>query len=109
MAGSAFKAERQTAARVQCSGSVAHLKGGMQVPMADENPDPATSQGKPQGKAHEKAEAKRPLSAAAQRALAEAAQRRAERDRQPSPGAKEYGGPSGPDPTRYGDWEKKGL
>ncbi|HEY5965788.1 MAG TPA: DUF1674 domain-containing protein [Xanthobacteraceae bacterium] len=77
--------------------------------MADENPDPATSQGKPQGKAHEKAEAKRPLSAAAQRALAEAAQRRAERDRQPSPGAKEYGGPSGPEPTRYGDWEKKGL
>jgi len=22
---------------------------------------------------------------------------------------KEIGGPSGPDPTRYGDWEKKGI
>lgn len=22
---------------------------------------------------------------------------------------KEIGGPSGPEPTRYGDWEKKGL
>ena len=23
--------------------------------------------------------------------------------------AKEIGGPSGPEPTRYGDWEKKGI
>jgi len=23
--------------------------------------------------------------------------------------AKEYGGPSGPEPTRYGDWERKGI
>ncbi|MBC33936.1 MAG: hypothetical protein CMN01_04845 [Rickettsiales bacterium] len=22
---------------------------------------------------------------------------------------KEFGGPSGPEPTRYGDWEKKGI
>ena len=22
--------------------------------------------------------------------------------------AKEFGGPNGPEPTRYGDWEKKG-
>lgn len=22
---------------------------------------------------------------------------------------KEIGGPSGPEPTRYGDWEKKGI
>jgi len=22
---------------------------------------------------------------------------------------KEYGGPEGPEPTRYGDWEKKGI
>ena len=22
---------------------------------------------------------------------------------------KEYGGPKGPEPTRYGDWEKKGI
>jgi hypothetical protein len=28
----------------------------------------------------------------------------------PKPGAKpaEHGGPSGPEPTRYGDWEKNG-
>jgi len=25
-----------------------------------------------------------------------------------SPAAKEYGGPEGPEPTRYGDWEKMG-
>ena len=29
---------------------------------------------------------------------------------QPSPDkAKEVGGPSGPEPTRYGDWERKGI
>lgn len=29
--------------------------------------------------------------------------------RQPEPGAtKEIGGPSGPEPTRYGDWERNG-
>jgi hypothetical protein len=22
---------------------------------------------------------------------------------------KEFGGPSGPEPTRYGDWERKGI
>ena len=52
---------------------------------------------------------KKPLTPAAERALAEAAKRRAERDSQGVPAAKEYGGPSGPEPTRYGDWEKKGL
>jgi hypothetical protein len=52
---------------------------------------------------------KKPLTPAAERALAEAAQRRAERDQKAAPAAKEYGGPSGPEPTRYGDWEKKGL
>ncbi len=24
------------------------------------------------------------------------------------PAEKEYGGPAGPEPTRYGDWEQKG-
>jgi hypothetical protein len=52
---------------------------------------------------------KKPLTPAAERALAEAAQRRAVRDQKAAPAAKEYGGPSGPEPTRYGDWEKKGL
>ena len=49
------------------------------------------------------------LSPAAQRALAEAAERRAEAERHAAEPAKEVGGPSGPEPTRYGDWEKKGL
>jgi hypothetical protein len=52
----------------------------------------------------------KPLSPAAERALAEAAQRRAELERKAATErAKEIGGPSGPEPTRYGDWEKKGL
>jgi len=49
------------------------------------------------------------LSPAAERALAEAAQRRAETDRKTADRPKEAGGPPGPEPTRYGDWEKKGL
>jgi hypothetical protein len=49
------------------------------------------------------------LSPVAERALAEAAARRAEAERHAAEPAKEVGGPSGPEPTRYGDWEKKGL
>ena len=26
----------------------------------------------------------------------------------PTPAPKEFGGPKGPEPTRYGDWEQKG-
>jgi hypothetical protein len=49
----------------------------------------------------------RPLTAAARRALLEAAERR---DRAvATEAATEHGGPTGPEPTRYGDWEKKGL
>ena len=39
------------------------------------------------------------------RALEEAAARRAEAPEKPA----ETGGPAGPEPTRYGDWERKGL
>ena len=49
----------------------------------------------------------RPLSPAARRALEEAAARRAVEAASDAP--TEHGGPSGPEPTRYGDWEKKGL
>lgn len=49
----------------------------------------------------------RPLSEAARRALLEAAERRATASGAVAP--TEHGGPSGPEPTRYGDWEKKGL
>ncbi len=48
----------------------------------------------------------RPLSPAARRALEEAAERRAV---EAAEMALEHGGPTGPEPTRYGDWEKKGL
>lgn len=47
------------------------------------------------------------LSEAAKRALAEAAERRANESAPDL--ATEHGGPQGPEPTRYGDWEKKGL
>ena len=49
----------------------------------------------------------RPLTDAARRALAEAADRRAAAGGSNLP--TEHGGPAGPEPTRYGDWEKKGL
>jgi hypothetical protein len=44
---------------------------------------------------------------AGKRARAEADARRAAG--QPHALAPEQGGPKGPEPTRYGDWEKKGL
>lgn len=47
------------------------------------------------------------LTPEAERALAEAEARRAAAA-QPD-WAPERGGPSGPEPTRYGDWERKGL
>lgn len=49
----------------------------------------------------------RPIGAAARRALEEAEARR-----RSAPAAElppEQGGPRGQEPTRYGDWEKKGL
>ena len=49
----------------------------------------------------------RPLTDAARRALLEAAERRASGEE--SGMEPEHGGPRGPEPTRYGDWEKKGL
>ena len=48
------------------------------------------------------------LPAAAKRALAEAAERRKAAE-EAAPLPKELGGRDGPDPVRYGDWEKKGL
>jgi hypothetical protein len=53
---------------------------------------------------------RKPLSPAAQRALAEAeARRAAAQAAAPQPAAKEFQGPKGPEPTRYGDWENKGI
>jgi len=47
------------------------------------------------------------LPAAAQRALAEADARRISKELIDIP--KELGGREGPEPVRYGDWEKKGI
>jgi hypothetical protein len=52
---------------------------------------------------------RKPLPPAAQRALAEAAARRAAAEASAQPAPKEFGGPKGPEPTRYGDWENKGI
>ena len=49
----------------------------------------------------------KPLSDAARRALLEAETRR--QAATPAALPPEDGGPRGPEPTRYGDWEKKGL
>lgn len=51
---------------------------------------------------------RKPLTPAAERALAEAeARRKAAAAAAPPP--KEFQGPKGPEPTRYGDWERKGI
>jgi len=51
----------------------------------------------------------RPLPPAAERALAEAAVRRARADQEKAAPPEEIAGRGGLDPTRYGDWEVKGL
>lgn len=52
-------------------------------------------------------EAKPELPEAAKRALAEAEERRKKAKSKKAP--KELGGRDGPEPVRYGDWEKKGI
>jgi hypothetical protein len=59
-----------------------------------------------------KAAGKSKLPPEAMRALAEAEERRrkaAEQSATAKPKPKEIGGPEGPEPTRYGDWERKGI
>jgi hypothetical protein len=53
--------------------------------------------------------ARKPLTPAAQRALAEAEARRKQAEVNATAQPKEFGGPKGPEPTRYGDWERKGI
>ena len=52
---------------------------------------------------------RKPLSPAARRALAEAEARRLAAEASAKPAPKELQGPNGPEPTRYGDWENKGI
>ena len=68
--------------------------------MTDDPSRPATAVPVPERK---------PLSPAAQRALAEAEARRLAAAANAKPVAKEFQGPKGPEPTRYGDWENKGI
>jgi hypothetical protein len=51
---------------------------------------------------------RKPLSEAAKRALAEAEERR-QAQAASEPGPTELGGRKGPEPTRYGDWERNGI
>jgi hypothetical protein len=53
--------------------------------------------------------ARKPLTPAAQRALAEAEARRKAAEANATSAPKEFQGPKGPEPTRYGDWERKGI
>lgn len=55
-----------------------------------------------------KAEIEKRIREAGDRARAEADARRAAEPPQ-DPLTKEVNGPKGPEPTRYGDWEKKGI
>jgi hypothetical protein len=70
----------------------------------DPSPIDAKSESKPESKSDRKQ-----LSPAAQRALAEAEARRQQAAATVKPLPREYQGPKGPEPTRYGDWENKGI
>lgn len=71
--------------------------------------DRAESDGDP-AREHEKpGPEKRNLTPAAERALCEAEERRRAVEAGIKPGAREVGGRDGPDPVRYGDWEKGGI
>lgn len=82
-------------------------------PMADEAkfPGSKTATGPDAGSAA--AEPPRELTPEAKRALAEAEERRrlaAQNGTGAAPGVpREVGGRKGPEPTRYGDWEKGGI
>ena len=52
---------------------------------------------------------RRDMPPAAQRALAEAEARRRAAEEAAQPLPRELGGRAGPEPVRYGDWERKGI
>lgn len=76
--------------------------------MTDDH-DALQSDGSPEPPPGNLPPAKRELPAAAQRALREAEERRRAASAQASAGEPEVGGRDGPDPVRYGDWEKGGI
>jgi hypothetical protein len=69
----------------------------------------ASPQKRPPASVAEDDHQSRVLPPEAQRALAEAEERRKARDTAAETARKEVNGPKGPEPTRYGDWEKKGI
>jgi hypothetical protein len=73
---------------------------GWKFAMTDDPSPPATVASSPERK---------PPSPAAKRALTEAEARRKAAEANAKPPAKEFQGPKGPEPTRYGDWENKGI
>lgn len=68
------------------------------------NTDPNRDNG---AEAPEPGNGARPLTPEARRALAEAEARRQQAANQPRP--PEVGGRTGPEPTRFGDWETGGI
>lgn len=75
--------------------------------------DPAMAHGTPEetGATVSPAETEpsRNLTPEAQRALAEAEERRRQQAQNETRPAREVGGRQGPDPVRFGDWEKGGI
>ena len=72
--------------------------------MPDAKPKPPAKPALPQSARRDK-----PLCADAINALKEAEDRRAGERAAAMERPKELGGPKGAEPTRYGDWERKGL
>ena len=84
---------------------------GQQI-MSEHSDDPKGTTDRtrgPTGPSKDSAATVKKLSPAAARALAEAEARRAEIDRKTTDRPKESPAREGPDPVRYGDWEKKGI
>lgn len=75
--------------------------------MSSEKNDETTSQSIDD--AEKEVVTERVLTPEAQRALAEAAQRRAQTEKEAGERPYEEGGPAGLEPTRFGDWEHKGI
>ena len=73
--------------------------------MSDQSETDARSVG--QGPSEDEEIVRKPLTEAAKRALAEAEERRRQAKAEQS--STEVGGRDGPDPVRYGDWEKDGI
>jgi hypothetical protein len=78
------------------------------LPKNDE-PSSAGQNGAEEGARADTTTTGRALSPAAQRALAEAEERRRAADAAAKARPREVGGREGPDPVRYGDWEKGGI